>query len=117
MKTFFPLRSDIFLAIILLFVSFPSWADNQSPTNKIVEPPNCTNSKGEIVVFKNIDNSNAPSAAGMANRDKDGLPVIYRFSYQKSPEALQRFIDCMNAPITKQAILICRIRLGIVRHI
>lgn len=93
MKTFFPLRSDIFLAIILLFVSFPSWADNQSPTNKIVEPPNCTNSKGEIVVFKNIDNSNAPSAAGMANRDKDGLPVIYRFSYQKSPEALQRFID------------------------
>ncbi|XDZ66451.1 hypothetical protein AB8880_03395 [Alphaproteobacteria bacterium LSUCC0684] len=87
------LNPKIFLAILLLFLSYPSWAGNHASSFDIVEPPICTNSKGETVIFTNINNSNAPSAAGMANRDKDGLPVVYRFSYQKSPEALQRFVD------------------------
>jgi len=87
------MHSKNLIVFVLLSLSYPSWASNHTSSFEITEPPICTNNNGEIVIFTNIENSNAPSAAGMANRDKDGLPVVYRFSYQKSPDALQRFID------------------------
>jgi len=93
MKMIDLINSKKLIVILILFLSYPSWASNHTSSFEITEPPICTNNNGEIVIFTNIENSNAPSAAGMANRDKDGLPVVYRFSYQKSPEALQRFID------------------------
>ena len=31
--------------------------------------------------------------AGVAKKDINGLPVIYRFNYQKAPKSLQIFID------------------------
>ena len=93
MKMIDLMHSKNLIVFALLSLSYPSWASNHTSSFEITEPPICTNNNGEIVIFTNIENSNAPSAAGMANRDKDGLPVVYRFSYQKSPEALQRFID------------------------
>jgi hypothetical protein len=93
MKMIDLMHSKNLIVFVLLSLSYPSWASNHTSSFEITEPPICTNNNGEIVIFTNIENSNAPSAAGMANRDKDGLPVVYRFSYQKSPEALQRFID------------------------
>jgi hypothetical protein len=93
MKMIDLINSKKLIVLLILFLSYPSWASNHTSSFEITEPPICTNNNGEIVIFTNIENSNAPSAAGMANRDKDGLPVVYRFSYQKSPEALQRFID------------------------
>ena len=93
MKIIDLMHSKNLIVFVLLSLSYPSWASNHTSSFEITEPPICTNNNGEIVIFTNIENSNAPSAAGMANRDKDGLPVVYRFSYQKSPEALQRFID------------------------
>jgi len=93
MKMIDLMHSKNLIVFVLLSLSYPSWASNHTSSFEITEPPICTNNNGEIVIFTNIENSKAPSAAGMANRDKDGLPVVYRFSYQKSPEALQRFID------------------------
>lgn len=93
MKMIDLMHSKNLIVFVLLSLSYPSSASNHTSSFEITEPPICTNNNGEIVIFTNIENSNAPSAAGMANRDKDGLPVVYRFSYQKSPEALQRFID------------------------
>jgi len=93
MKMIDLMHSKNLIVFVLLSLSYPSLASNHTSSFEITEPPICTNNNGEIVIFTNIENSNAPSAAGMANRDKDGLPVVYRFSYQKSPEALQRFID------------------------
>ena len=93
MKMIDLINSKKLIVLLILFLSYPSWASNHTSSFEITEPPICTNNNGEIVIFTNIENSNAPSAAGMANRDKDGLPVVYRFSYQKSPDALQRFID------------------------
>jgi len=93
MKMIDLINSKKLIVLLILFLSYPSWASNHTSSFEITEPPICTNNNGEIVIFTNIENSNAPSAAGMANRDKDGLPVVNRFSYQKSPEALQRFID------------------------
>ena len=93
MKMIDLINSKKLIVLLILLLSYPSWASNHTSSFEITEPPICTKNNGEIVIFTNIENSNAPSAAGMANRDKDGLPVVYRFSYQKSPEALQRFID------------------------
>jgi len=93
MKMIDLINSKKLIVLLILFLSYPSWASNHTSSFEITEPPICTNNNGEIVIFTNIENSNAPSAAGMANRDKDGLPFVYRFSYQKSPDALQRFID------------------------
>jgi len=83
----------VLVFLFLISLGYPCLADNNPSSFDIVASPACKTFKGESVIFKNIDDSTAPSAAGMANRNEDGLPVIYRFSYHKSPEALQRFVD------------------------
>jgi len=93
MKMIDLMHSKNIIVFVLLSLSFPSWASNDKSSFEITDPPNCSNNNGESVIFTNIRNSNISSAAGMASRDNDGLPVVYRFSYHKSSESLQRFID------------------------
>lgn len=81
----------IILALLLILISFPGRANTDA--FDIVAPPACFNNKGEAVVFRDVKNAGPKSAAGMANRDENGVPVVYRFNYHHSPQALQRFID------------------------
>lgn len=59
----------------------------------VVSPPECINHKGEAVRFITQENALTPAAAGMANRNKAGQPVVFRFGYDLSPPELQIFID------------------------
>ena len=61
--------------------------------NNISKPPSCSNNKGEKVSFKNLISRTGRFAAGIAKRDINGLPIIYRFNYHKSSKPLQMFID------------------------
>ena len=45
------------------------------------------------MLFRDVDNEGATSAAGMSKRDETGTPIVYRFAYQHSPKPLQQFID------------------------
>ena len=53
----------------------------------------CVNNKGETVQFVKKLSQKAAFSAGMAKKNKKGVPTVYRFSYEKSPKAMQRFID------------------------
>ena len=62
-------------------------------TYSVVTPPSCTNNQGEPVSFISRSGLQGEVAAGMANRDTDGNPVIYRMNYDKATPAFQRFVD------------------------
>jgi hypothetical protein len=62
-------------------------------TYEIVSPPNCLNYKDEKVQFINTTKGRPGVAAGMANKDKTGAPVIYRSNYEAAPKTFQKFID------------------------
>ena len=64
-----------------------------SATYEIVEPPPCTNDKGESVRFLETDGGRPGIAAGMAIRDQSGAPVIFRSNYEAAPPEFQSFID------------------------
>ena len=81
------------IAMILFVAGWTAKANNDSIEYEISSPPSCTNNLGEMVEFTNVDGNSAKSAAGMAKRDQAGVPKIYRFAYQYSPNALQQFID------------------------
>ncbi|MDA0358157.1 MAG: hypothetical protein O3C14_03485 [Proteobacteria bacterium] len=81
------------ILIILLVALSTAGAQSSHQTFAVVAPPNCQNNEGEIVRFENRSSQTAKSAAGMAKNDGNGQPVIYRFSYERSPAALQNFID------------------------
>ena len=59
----------------------------------VTAPPACVNNLGENVTFENRPAARNQLAAGMARRDHEGVPVIYRFGYENAPPALQQFID------------------------
>ena len=61
--------------------------------HSVIAPLSCSNNLGEPVSF--ISRSGLPGkvAAGMANRDTDGNPVIYRMNYDQATPAFQRFVD------------------------
>ena len=59
----------------------------------VTAPLACVNNLGENVTFENRPAARNQLAAGMARRDSDGVPVIYRFGYENAPPALQQFID------------------------
>jgi len=81
------------ILIIMLVAVSTAGAQSSHQTFAVVAPPNCQNNDGEIVRFENRSSQTAKSAAGMAKNDDNGQPVIYRFSYERSPAALQNFID------------------------
>lgn len=59
----------------------------------VVAPPVCLNNLGESVSFISRPTTQGQVAAGMANRDSDGNPVIYRANYEKATPAFQKFVD------------------------
>ena len=59
----------------------------------VVAPPVCVNNLGESVSFFSRPTTQGRVAAGMANRDNDGNPVIYRANYEKATPAFQKFVD------------------------
>ena len=79
--------------LIIAFATCAALAQETTPSFEIASPPACQNNKGETVRFENRISPKAKSAAGMARRDDKGVPVIYRFTYAKSPQSLQKFID------------------------
>lgn len=82
---------------VMMIISCSGLALSQSTqtpeTHDIVAPPTCKNNKGEVVEF--VDGFKGPKglAAGMANRDTNGKPIVYRANYSASPPEFQLFID------------------------
>ena len=81
------------IAMILFVMTWPASSDENQQKYEITSPPSCKNNLGEKVFFRDVNNGQANSAAGMAKRDDTGTPIVYRFAYQHSPKPLQQFID------------------------
>jgi len=81
------------IAMILFVMTWPASSDENQQKYEIASPPSCKNNLGEKVFFRDVNNGQANSAAGMAKRDDTGTPIVYRFAYQHSPKPLQKFID------------------------
>ena len=81
------------IAMILFVMTWPASSDENQQKYEITSPPSCKNNLGEKVFFRDVNNGQANSAAGMAKRDDTGTPIVYRFAYQHSPKPLQKFID------------------------
>ena len=83
----------IFLFMIILNFQHQAYSQALKIKHKISQPPLCFNNKGEKVLFQNLNSKRGKITAGVAKKDVNGLPIIYRFNYQKSPNSLQLFID------------------------
>ena len=70
-----------------------SYSQSLKPEYNISKPPSCSNNNGKNVYFENLDSKTGKFSAGVAKKDINGLPVIYRFNFQKTPKSLQMFID------------------------
>lgn len=97
-----PLQGSTLCAVLpamglALSMAFPNAAVGQnaeSPTTyEVVDPPPCTNNKGETVRFIERGSGGSGMAAGMAIRDRSGRPVIFRSNYAAAPPEFQSFID------------------------
>ena len=97
-----PLQGSTLCAVLpamglALSMAFPNAAVGQnaeSPTTyEVVDPPPCTNNKGETVRFIERGSGGSGVAAGMAIRDRSGRPVIFRSNYAAAPPEFQSFID------------------------
>ena len=75
-----------------LFAVLPK-GSSADQTNEVTTPPACVNNLGETILFSLRSGSQGGVAAGMANRDTDGRPVIFRMNYENATPAFQRFID------------------------
>ena len=78
---------------VILTFGFSASAQEKPRQYKIVEPPKCTNNKGEMVEFRERTGGRLKVAAGMANRDGEGTPFVLRMNYAFSPMQFQKFID------------------------
>ena len=87
------MRLLIYLFILVINLQLLACSQASNLDNKIIEAPLCTNNKGEKVTFKNLNSKTGRFTSGVAKKDINGLPIIYRFNYQKSSKALQMFID------------------------
>ncbi len=68
--------------------------DARTPaTFDVVAPPPCTDYKGETVRFIDSSRGRPGLAAGMADRDGSGKPVVFRSNYTATPPEFQSFID------------------------
>ena len=81
------------IVIVLFVMAWSASSDENHLKYEIASPPSCKNNLGEKVLFKDVDNEGATSAAGMSKRNETGTPIVYRFAYQHSPKPLQQFID------------------------
>ncbi len=82
------------LALGIVFSTAVMAQDAQTVTTyDVVTPPSCTNNKGETVRFIDSSGGRSGLAAGMANRDSSGKPVVFRSNYTATPPEFQSFID------------------------
>ena len=91
-------RRTVLLSIgLALSMASPNAAVGQNAqartTYDVVDPPSCTNNKGETVRFIESSGGRAGMAAGMAVRDRRGKPVVFRSNYAAAPPEFQSFID------------------------
>lgn len=85
--------AGLFAGLAVCAVFPPAARGGEGAPYEVVAPPSCTNNKGESVQFVTRETKREGLAAGMANRDGDGKPVVFRANYQSSPPDYQRFID------------------------
>ena len=82
---------------LALSMAYPNAAVGQNAqtltTYDVVNPPPCTNNKGETVRFIESSRGRSGIATGMAIRDRSGQPVIFRSNYAAAPPEFQSFID------------------------
>ena len=84
----------ISLILSLSFSDVAATQPTQTPTvYDVVSPPTCSNNKGETVHFIDSSRGRSEISAGMAIRDRDGKPVVYRSNYAASPPEFQSFVD------------------------
>ena len=84
----------IFLAAAVALPGAALAQEAQAPAvYDVVTPPACTNNKGETVRFIDRAGGRSDLAAGMAARDGDGNPVVFRSNYAAAPPEFQSFID------------------------
>ena len=84
----------ISLVLSLAFSKLAAAQFTQTPTvYDVVSPPTCSNNKGETVHFIETSRGRPEISAGMAIRDRDGKPVVYRSNYAASPPEFQSFVD------------------------
>ena len=86
-------REYCFSVLVLALVAVLPRGSLADQTNQVITPPACVNNLGETILFSLRSGSQGGVAAGMANRDADGRPVIFRMNYDKATPAFQRFID------------------------
>jgi hypothetical protein len=82
------------LALDMAFSGAAMGQDARTPARfDVVVPPPCANNKGETVRFIDSGGGRPGLAAGMAARDGDGNPVVFRSNYTAAPPEFQSFID------------------------
>ncbi|MGI9372742.1 MAG: hypothetical protein ACR2OJ_09620 [Hyphomicrobiales bacterium] len=80
-------------AIAILFLGLESQQALSEDEFKMVPPPACTNNLGEQVEFMTSARGRSGIAAGMAVRNQEGKPVVYRSNFKSAPPEYQSFID------------------------
>ena len=94
---FYKFQHKLAFNIFMLFstVSHPSNSEEKTiPENHaIVPPPKCENNLNEFVFYSQIEVQNLSFASGMANRNEEKQPVVFRLNYNKSEPLVQKFID------------------------
>ena len=83
----------LFCTLLSISATAGNTAGDARSSFAVTAPPVCVNNLGKTVTFKNRSTAHNHLAAGMARRDSEGVPVIYRFGYENAPTALQQFID------------------------
>jgi hypothetical protein len=82
---------------LVLGVGFPNVSLGKDAqkiiTYDVVNSPPCANNMGETVSFIESSRAGTGIAAGMANRDRSGKPVVFRSNYAAAPPEFQSFID------------------------
>ena len=63
------------IVMVLFVMAWPASSDENHLKYEIASPPSCKNNLGEKVLFRDVDNERAKSAAGMAKEMKQGHPL------------------------------------------
>jgi|TARA_B110000483_G_scaffold206252_1_gene250444 hypothetical protein len=87
------MRLLLFVFTILFIFTRLAWTQDIPTQFDVITPPLCINNKGKIVQFQNLSSKSGMFSAGVAKRNEEGKPMVYRFNFEKSPKALQIFID------------------------
>ena len=82
------------VTFIMILISIKiAWSKDIFIQFEIISPPSCINNNGVNVQFQNLSSKLGKFSAGVAKKNKKNGPIVYRLNYEKSPKALQIFID------------------------